>query len=169
MRRHHWTTRLSLASCLILGTGCYTLQSANTTPVPGTVMAFDINDVGRVSLGGTIGPEIGQVEGRLVSQDNGEYVMAVSTVRFLRGGEQVWSGERVRINRDQVGNSYVRRFDRGRTIALGAVVVAGVGAIILSRDLIGLGREPEPPGPPGGGEALRAPLRGFRVAVPLFR
>lgn len=169
MRTHHWTIRLSLASCLFLGTGCYTLKSTSTAPTPGSVMAFDINDAGRVALGGTIGPEIGQVEGRLVSQDNGEYVLAVSTVRFLRGGEQVWSGERVRINRDQVGNSYVRRFDKGRTVTLGAVVVAGVAALILSRDLIGFGREPEPPGPPGGGEALRAPLRGFRLTVPLLR
>jgi hypothetical protein len=169
MRKYHWTIRFSLASCLLMGSGCYTLQSANTTPTPGEVMAFDINDAGRVSLGGTIGPEIGQVEGRLVSHDEGQYVMAVSTVRFLRGGEQVWSGERVRINRDQVGNSYVRRFDKGRTIALGAVVVAGVTALVLSRDLIGFGREPEPPGPPGGGEELRAPLRGFRLVVPLFR
>jgi len=161
--------RLSLAACLLSGTGCYTLQSTQTAPSPGTVMAFDVNDAGRVALGGTIGPEIGQVEGRLLSQENGEYVLAVSTVRMLRGGEQVWSGERVRINREHVGNTYVRRFDKGRTIALGAVVVGGVAAIIASRDLIGLGREPEPPIPPGGGEELRAPLRGFRIVVPLFR
>jgi hypothetical protein len=169
MRSYQPIVRLSLAACLLSGAGCYTLQSAQTTPAPGAVMAFDVNDAGRVALGGTIGPEIGQIEGRVLSQENGEYLVSVSAVRLLRGGEQVWSGERVRINREHVGNTYERRFDKGRTIALGAVVVAGVAAIIASRDLIGFGREPEPPGPPGGGEELRAPLRGFRLVVPLFR
>ena len=152
---------ITLSGCFVLGTGCYTLQSASlTAPQPGTVVALDVNDAGRVALGGTIGPEIGQIEGRLVSQEPSEYVLAVSTVRMLRGGEQVWSGERVRIGRDQVGNAYVRRFDKGRTLALGAVVVGAVAAIALSSDLIGFGREPDPPiEPPTGGESLRVPLK----------
>ena len=158
---------VSLTSCFVFGSGCYTLQSASlTTPEPGTVVALDVNDAGRVALGGTIGPEIGQIEGRLVSQEPSEYVLAVSTVRLLRGGEQIWSGERVRIGRDQVGNAYVRRFDKGRTMALSAVVVGAVAAIVLSRDLVGFGREPEPIVPPPGGEELRVPLKAL---LTLFR
>lgn len=169
MRTHQIVTRLSLAASLVLGTGCYTLKPmTQATPEPGTVVALDINDAGRVALGGSIGPEVGQIEGRLLTQPNGEYEVAVSTVRFLRGGQQIWSGERVRVTRDQVGNSYVRRFDRGRTIALSAAVVAGVAAVVASRDLFGFGAEPDPPTePPGGGEALRIPLRA--IVLPLLR
>ena len=133
---------MSLVIALSLVAGCYTLQPAARVPEVGTVVALDVNDVGRMALGNSIGPEVGQIEGRLISQENGEYLLAVSTVRFLRGGEQIWSGERVRVNRDHVGNSYERRFSKGRTIALGATVVAGVAAIVATSDLIGLGREP---------------------------
>ncbi len=35
-------------------------------PEIGNEMAFDITDVGRVGLGPSMGPEIAQVEGRLV-------------------------------------------------------------------------------------------------------
>jgi hypothetical protein len=153
---------MSLFTALVLVAGCYTLQPATqAAPEVGSVVALDVNDAGRVALGGSIGPEIGQIEGRLISQENGGYLLAVSSVRFLRGGEQVWTGERVRVSREHVGNTYERRFDKGRTIALSAVFVAGVAAIILSRDLIGFGREPgEEPGTGNpGGEAVRIPLK----------
>ena len=160
-RQHHGSViSLALASCLLSGTGCYTLKTApQPAPDVGSVVALDVTDQGRVALGGTIGPEIGQLEGRLLSRDEGEWTIAVSNVRFLRGGEQLWSGERVRITRDQMGNTYVRRFDRGRTIALSAAILAGVGVIIASRDLIGLGREGDPGEPPPTGGSLRFPVR----------
>ena len=161
MRQHrNGITGLFLASCLLSGTGCYTLKPApQPAPDLGSVVALDVNDQGRVALGGSMGAEIGQIEGRLVSRDEGEWTVAVSSVRFLRGGNQVWSGERVRLNRDQMGNTYVRGFSKGRTIALSAVLVAGLGAIVASRDLIGLGREGEPGEPPPTGGSLRFPLR----------
>lgn len=130
---------MSLALALTLIAGCYTLQPAVRAPESGTVVALDITDAGRVALGGTIGPEIGQLEGRLISSENEEYLIAVTSVRFLRGGEQVWAGERVRLRKEYVGNAYERRFSKGRTIALGATVVAGVAAIVLTQDLFGFG------------------------------
>jgi hypothetical protein len=126
-------------------------------PEVGTVVALDVNDVGRVARGGSIGPEIGQIEGRLISQENGEYLLAVSSVRFLRGGEQIWNGERVRVNKEHVGNTYARRFHKGRTIALSAAIVGGIAAIVATRDLIGLGREPGTPLPDSSGTTLRFP------------
>ena len=156
-----------LGIALVLVAGCYTLQPATqAAPEVGTVVALDVNDVGRVALGGSLGPEIGQIEGRLISQENGEYLVAVSSVKYLRGGEQIWSGERVRVNREHVGNTYERRFHKGRTIALSAVVMAGVAAIVASRDLFGFGREPgdNPGDGDPGGEALRIPFQ--RLTTP---
>ena len=126
----------------VLLTGCYTLQPVGSvTPDVGTKLALDVNDAGRVALGGLIGPEIGQIEGRLLSQENGDMMLAVSQVRFLRGGVQTWTGERLSIKRDFVGSTYERRFHKGRTILLTSVLVAGVVAIAASQDLLGFGNE----------------------------
>ncbi|MEO8334485.1 MAG: hypothetical protein ABI664_05910 [bacterium] len=152
--------RVSRLSCLVAASmllaGCYTLQPAmGVSPEIGNEMAFDITDVGRVALGPSMGPEIAQVEGRLVSRENAEYLVAVSTVRYLRGGEQPWKGEQVRLKSEYVGSTYQRQFSKGRTIALS---VAGLGgaAFLLTRSLIGSARD-ESPTPPPDGTAIRVP------------
>jgi len=141
---------------IALLSGCYTYEPTGAaTPEIGQEFAFDINDVGRVGLGGTMGSEIAQVEGRLVSRENAEYLVAVTTVRFLRGGEQVWKGENVSIKSEFVTSTHERHFSKGRSITLGA---AGVGALafILTRSLIGSGNEGETTAPPTG-SSLRVP------------
>ena len=125
--------------CFILA-GCYTLRPAGgAVPDVGTEVAFDINDAGRVALGGSMGPEIARVQGRLLSRNEEDYLIAVSSIRLLRGGEQVWRGERVRIRPEYIGSAYERRLSKGRTIAFAAVAVGGAVAFFISRDLFGLG------------------------------
>jgi hypothetical protein len=120
--------------------GCYTLQPARgVKPEVGTRVAFDVNDAGRVALGGTMGPEVAQVEGHLVGQDDSEYVLAVTNIRTIRGTEQIWTGEQVRVRSEHVSSAYRRKFSTGRSIAFGAIGIGGFAAILLSRDLLGLG------------------------------
>lgn len=127
----------------VLLAGCYTLRPAGgTTLAPGEVVALDINDQGRVALGGSIGPEIARIEGRLVDDDPEEYLLSVRRLEFLRGGEQAWAGERVRIRRDFVGNVYERQLSQPRSYTLAAVIVAGAVAFFVTRDLFGLGTNP---------------------------
>ena len=149
----------------MLAAGCYTLQPAQVVPPRGTEMAFDINDIGRVALGGSMGPEIAQVEGRLVDRDSSEYVVAVTALKLLRGGEQVWRGERVRIKSEYVSSLYERRLSKGRSIALGA---AGVGLIALwaGKSIIGLGTPGPGQTPPDTNQTHRIPLS---VSLPLPR
>jgi hypothetical protein len=119
--------------------GCYTLQPVTSaSPAIGERIAFDVNDMGRAALGGSMGPEIGQIEGRLVQKDTTQYVVAVSSIRLLRGGEQTWSGEQVHIKSDYVTTTYARHFAKGRTIALSAV---GIGALafLVTRSLTATG------------------------------
>jgi hypothetical protein len=124
----------------VLVAGCYSLEPATSpTPELGKVVAFDLNDAGRLALGGSMGPEIEQIEGRLVERDS-DYVLAVSGVRFLRGGEQAWRGERVHIKPAYVSSSYERRFSAGRSTVLGAIG-AGVIAMLVSRSIIGGGSQ----------------------------
>lgn len=132
--------RRCLAGFAVLLAGCYTLEPARgPAPELGTVIGLDINDAGRSALGGSMGPEIGQIEGRLVGKDSSEYVVAVTALHLLRGGEQVWHGENVRVKSEYVTSLYERRFSPARSAALAA---AGVGAVALiaTRSLIGLGK-----------------------------
>jgi hypothetical protein len=122
--------------------GCYTLQPARgALPPVGSQVAFDVTDSGRIALGGAMGPEIAQVEGRLVSNEDTGYVVAVSAIRLIRGGEQVWRGEQVRLKRGYVGTAYVRRFATGRSVAVGTTVIGGFAAFLITRALRGAGNE----------------------------
>ena len=109
--------RVSTAVGVALLVGCYTLQPTSAAPTPGTEIALDINDVGRVALGGPMGPSVRQVEGRLVSKDTNEYVLAVTDVHTLDGGDQVWRGEPVHIKSEYVSATYRRKLSVARSVA----------------------------------------------------
>ena len=144
--------RLSLLACVVVLAGCYSLHPVGTAATEGTQVAFDLNDAGRAAMADRIGPEILQMEGRLVSDQNGDYVLSVRSVRFLRGGEQVWAGERVTISKSHVGTTYERRLSKGRTAALTtAIVVGGAVAVLVGKPLIA-GSEPGPGGKGGDGD-----------------
>lgn len=141
--------------------GCYTLKPmVGVTPL-GVQVAFEINDAGRHALGGAMGPEISQVEGRLLQQSPEDYLVAVTNVQLLRGGNQVWKGEQVRINSSYVSTSYVRKFSRTKTAIFSTVVIGGFTAFMVSRGLIGKGDAGDPPSDTGGVDAL-IPFRPIR-------
>lgn len=136
-----------LALSLAVG-GCYTLHPTyGVIPAVGEQVAFDVNDVGRVALGGTVGPEIAQVEGLLLERTDEEYRLAVSVIRLLRGGEQIWRGESVTLKPEYLGAAYVKRHSPGRSIALGVVTIGGFTALMLSTNLLGGGNEENPTDP----------------------
>jgi len=149
--------------------GCYTLEpTGRISPSLGTEVALDVNDAGRLALGGSMGPEIAQIEGHLVERDSGNYVVAVTVVHLLRGGEQSWSGEKARIKTEYVTSVYRRRLDRGRSIALGLAGV-GIGAFLMTRAIQGFGPGDRPPTPPDTFNTHRIPFPAGRLtwSVPL--
>jgi hypothetical protein len=153
--------------------GCYTMEPARgITPETGTAVAFDISDVGRVALGGSMGPEIARIEGRLLSKDaEGDYEVAVTGVTLLRGGQQVWKGEHVTIKPTYISTTYLKKYSTGRTVALSAIGVAAVVAI-ASVAIIGSGDIEQQKPDTGGGVLRRLPLphklppRGLRLNFP---
>jgi hypothetical protein len=154
-----------IAAVLVLLTGCYTLAPVSGTPQPGTRLAFDVNDAGRVALGGSMGPEIGQIEGTLIQRDNGEYLLGVTSVSLLRGGVQTWKGEQVRIKPEFVGNMYTRKLDKTRTVLLSAVLVGGGAlAIASATNLLGSADPNDPTIPKDTGATNRLPGR-FRIPI----
>jgi hypothetical protein len=147
-----------LAAVGLCTAGCYTLQPVvGSGPFLGDQLSLSINDAGRVALGGAIGPEISEIEGRLVQKDSSQYVMSVTLLRLLRGGEQVWSGEKIPVKSAFVSSVQVRRFSRARSVALGAVGV-GTVAYMLTRAIIGSGSHENKPGQPSdSANTLRRP------------
>ena len=132
---------------MVLVSGCYSLKpAASVEPQVGTRVAFDLNDVGRDALAPSMGQDIGQVDGRLMAREDGEYLLSVLSVHFLRGGQQTWSGEQVRLKKEYVGARYERKFSAVRTVGLAALMAGGVGAFLVSRSLLGSGQEDNPGG-----------------------
>jgi hypothetical protein len=131
-------------------TGCYTLRPLQgPLPEVGERVAFDVNDAGRVALGGSMGPAIARVEGRLVEKGEGSYLVSVTAVQLVRGGQQVWSGEQIRLEAEHLGTAYERRFSLGRSIAMGAIGIGGFTAFLITRDLLASGSDtPNRPGDP---------------------
>lgn len=125
--------------------GCYTLHPTyGVLPAVGETVAFDVNDAGRVALGGAMGPEIAQVEGRLIERTDEQIRLAVTAIRLLRGGEQAWRGESVILRPEYLGTAYVKRPSTGRSIALGVITIGGFTAFMLSTNLLGGGNEDDP-------------------------
>jgi hypothetical protein len=119
---------ITVAGIGLLTTSCYNLQPTSVAvPQPGTRIAFAINDVGRVALGGSMGPELRRVEGAFQSKNGDDYLVNVSGVQLLQGGFQSWAGESVRINSSYVSAVYERKFSKAKTaLAVGGMAVATV-------------------------------------------
>jgi hypothetical protein len=141
-------------------TACYVLQPAAPAlaPMPGMRVAFDLTDAGRTALAGPIGPGIAQLEGRLVNVTGDAYTMAVTNVRLLRGGEQVWQGERVQVQREHVARLYERQFSRGRTVAASATAAVAIG-YFAAKTLAGFAQGDQGQPPADTADARRRPVR----------
>src|ERR1043165_3744164 len=117
---------MTMAAGIGASTGCYTMEPTSVAvPAPGTRVAFAMNDVGRVALGGSMGPELRRVEGSFQSKDGDDYVVNVAGVQLLAGGFQTWAGETVRINSSYVSAIYEEKFSKGKTVlAVGGTAAA---------------------------------------------
>lgn len=135
--------------------GCYKLEPVTGNPLPvGMQLSLAINDAGRAALGGSMGPEIAQIEGRLVQKDSAEYQVAVSMVHLLRGGNQTWSGERIRVKTEHVTAVHERKLSRSRTAILSTAVVGAV-LLVARQSLLGAGREGDTTVPPDSSDKIR--------------
>ena len=124
---------------MLVSSACYTLHPVLGVELQnGARVGLEINDAGRVALAGAMGPEISVVEGRLRSKESNDYVVAVSSVQLLRGGEQVWKGEPISIRNDFVSRIYERRLSTGRTVSA-SVAGAGVVLFLVTRAIVGAG------------------------------
>lgn len=125
---------------MVVAAGCYSYRPLTTPdPQPGTPVALDLNDTGRVGVAESIGPGVLRVQGSVVRATETAYVVSIAEVLGLDRRTTKWAGETVGIQRSYVATSYERRFSKGRTITVVGMVLGGATAFVLTWNLLGLG------------------------------
>ena len=147
MRNRQRAVLLALSAAGVLVSGCFTMQPVhNVTPAPGTGVAINVNDAGRVALAPSMGRELDQIRGNLVRQDSDTYYIAVTSVDFLHGGTQTWTGEVVPIKSAYANDFLMQKFSAPRTIAAAAVIVTA--AAVMTKQGLDAGSPPTTDGNP---------------------
>ncbi len=143
-----------LAFLLSVSSGCYVYPPVVTAPSPGVELRLDLNDRGRAALGSLIGPSAVNVEGVLQSPPDTAYVLGVTSVTYLRGEANRWSGEPLTVSKDFVANTTQRTLSKSRTWLTAAGMAVAIAVLIASRGLVGGGSDVPPPGGGGGGSSI---------------
>lgn len=128
-----------LATC---GTAsCYYYQPLETpAPLPGSYLAATLTDTGADHLSRTIGPDVREVRGRLVTSDDQGLTVAVLGVRLHHGDNVTWKGEHVTLSREYLAGLEQRHLSRGRTLLIASALV--LGAVTTYKVFQGLGSPP---------------------------
>ena len=140
---------IPLIVCGLLA-GYYFYEPLRTTePQVGTRVAAELTGYGSDTLARYVGPSVTSVRGYVVSAENTNVVLSVTSVTDRYGQEQSWRGERVRVPRLAIQDFQQRRFSLGRTLLLGAALLGGS---VAAWDIFKGGlRGGSVPGPGGGG------------------
>ena len=143
--------KFSVVLLLAMCSACYVYPPVETVPAPGTDLRLDLDDRGRAGLGSLIGPSAASVEGVLQTNPDSAYQLKVTSVMYLNGQSNKWNGEKLTVPTTFVVNTRQRKFSASRTYLTTAGVIAGLGAFIASRGLIGSGSDDSGTGTGGGG------------------
>jgi hypothetical protein len=148
--RRVWTA-LILAGATPL-TGCYTTRPLTSAPAPGTTVLLDLNDRARVEFGDRIGSSATRIEGIAEPAADSVYVLRISSIAYMNGQSNRWSGEPFTVPARFVSQAWQRSFSRSRTVALGTGIGAALMAVLLKVNLNGNGSSTSGGEPrPGGG------------------
>ncbi len=143
---------IPLIVCGLLA-GCYFYEPLRTTePQVGTRIAAELTGYGSDTLARYVGPSVTSVRGHVVSAENTNVVLSVTSVTDRYGQEQSWRGERVRVPRLAIQDFQQRRFSLGRSLLLGA---AFLGVTVAAWDVFKGGVSGGSLGGPGGGGATK--------------
>lgn len=146
-RRRRIATTLLVT--MAINTACYVDKPLATVPTAGQQVSLLMSDQGRVNLGPQLGGSVHVIEGRLVGVEGESYLVAVSRVRPISGPVANWSGEQVKVRREDVAVFQERRLSKTRSLLTAGIVVGAIGIFAATRSLLGLGKD-DPINPPGG-------------------
>jgi hypothetical protein len=122
-------------------TACYSYAPVAIMPDPETRVAVLLSDQGRVGASSQIGSQAARVEGSVVSSSDTGYLLAVSSVKPIRGAWVKWTGETVSLRRDYVTTLYERRLSKGRTAAFVGGVAGVLAVAVFGFDILGIGND----------------------------
>ncbi|HWZ59567.1 MAG TPA: hypothetical protein VNW46_11390, partial [Gemmatimonadaceae bacterium] len=130
---------------LVLATvNCFTYPAQSDQRVqPGHDVRLTLNDAGTTELAPRLGPQVGEVTGRLRGVDSAGYEVALTRTTTLRGQDNGWNGEVVTIPRSDVAETRQRTFSVVRSV----ILCAGIVGVAVAVGLIAGG------GNSGGGQA----------------
>lgn len=117
----------AIAASVVGLCGCY----GYVAPQPGSSLVGNeaqlrLSDSGAVVLASKIGPSAESITGRIVADSARGYVVSLASVRQRDGGETLWHGEHVLVDRALVINAGTRRFSPSRTAFFSGVVSVGL-------------------------------------------
>lgn len=146
-----WTAML-LAGVSPLA-GCYTTRPVMSAPAPGSTVVLNLNDRARLQLGDRIGPSAASIQGVVQAQNDTAYMLRVSSVQYLNGKSNEWSGEPLTVPASLVSGARIREFSRSRTTAIGLGIAAAIITLFAKTNFLGVGGTEQQPKPPPGGES----------------
>jgi hypothetical protein len=139
---------VAFAIAVLTASACYGYYAPLNPDLTGRRIQLTLTDSGSVVLSPRVGFDIDAVEGELLTDSAGKYLMSVLTTRRRDGLENGWKGEAVAIPHTLVATLTERRFSRARTtMFVGATTFAMVA---IKRIFGGAGGANFPGGTPGG-------------------
>lgn len=115
---------------LFASVSCYAyVPMSSTGAQPGSEVQLTLTDSGTVVLASAIGPSVGTVDGRLVSDSDGSYLLNVTRTQRRDGTETDWRGERVVVPHVLASSIATRRFSTGRTALFSTLATGALVAI----------------------------------------
>jgi len=144
----------ALTACTALGTtGCYDYYQPETPDLVAHEVQLSITDSGSVVLAPQVGWGIGAVDGKVISDSDMRYQLAVTGIRRRDGQESGWNGEPVSIPHAVVDTVLERRFSRSRTTLFAAATAMAI--ITATHAFAGTGGSNAPGGTGSGGSGPR--------------
>jgi hypothetical protein len=145
----HRSRRPALVLCTLLAGACYEYVPARSvSSLLGQHVQLSLTDSGSVAMASRVGPSVEAIEGNLLADSAGAYVLGVTLTRARSGAETDWREERVAVPHALVASFAERRFSRSRSTFAGALMSAGVVALTVG--LRGGGGSSGGGGPIGG-------------------
>lgn len=120
--------------------GCYYYEPL-ATPVPesGTYLQVMLTDSGTSHFWSYLGPDVGDVRGRLLTADHAAIALSVESVELRHGQVLSWKGESVTLGREYVARLQERRLSKSRTVLTAVGGVAAFVAALTVYSNIGVG------------------------------
>src|SRR5437879_9676550 len=114
-----WASSCIVMVLLISAAGCYYYEPLETpAPQPGTYMQVMLTDSGTSHFWGYLGPDVGNLRGRLITANPEALALSVESVEQRHGQILTWKGEDVTLRRAYVAAVRDRHLSKARVALL---------------------------------------------------